>query len=118
MSRPPHDDRTGESVRDRFQQWRDANPRPSSPSAIAIPEIPDSVARIGATLVGLGIGALLLVLAATVYYASSTWAGIDRGGAVVAYFLTGVFLTVAGLGCILAVLNHNFRVLAGPPAHH
>ena len=28
------------------------------------------------------------------------------------------FLTVAGLGCSLATLNHLFRVLVRPPAHH
>jgi hypothetical protein len=118
VSRPPHDDRTYDSVRDRFRQWREANPRPRGPSALGFPEVSDSVVRMGATVAGLGIGAFLLALAVTCFVASRSWGTIDRGGAVVAYFLAGLFLTVAGLGCILATLSHNFRVLARPPAHH
>lgn len=109
---------TYDSVRGRYQAWAQSNPQPQSPSAIGMPEIPESVARLAGIAVGLGTGLLLLALAATAFVASNSWGNIDRGGAVVAYFLTGCFLTVAGLGCITATLNHNFRVLAGPPAHH
>lgn len=107
------------SVRDRYRQWSEDRPKPRSGSAIGIPELPEGATRLLALAVGLGTGVFLLVLAATAYYASGTWGEVERGGAVVAYFLTGLFLTIAGLGCILATLNHLFRVLAGPPpAHH
>jgi hypothetical protein len=68
--------------------------------------------------VGFAEGLGRLALAVTSFVAARSWADIDRGGAEVAYALTGIFLAIAGLGCIVAVLNHNFRVLAGPPAHH
>jgi hypothetical protein len=106
------------SVRDRYRQWSEERPRPRSGSAISMPELPEGATRLLALAVGLGTGIFLLALAATAYYASGTWGEIERGGALVAYFLTGLFLTIAGLGCILATLNHLFRVLAGPPAHH
>jgi hypothetical protein len=83
-----------------------------------MPELPEGVERMLALATGVGVGVLLLVLAATAFYASGTWAEIARGGARVAYFLTGTFLTVAGAGCILATLNHLFRVLGARPAHH
>jgi hypothetical protein len=37
----------------------------------------------------------------------------------VGWTLTGVFLTIAGLGASVATWNHNFRVTTRPPeAHH
>ncbi|HEX8831983.1 MAG TPA: hypothetical protein VF705_12495, partial [Longimicrobium sp.] len=68
--------------------------------------------------VGVGTGALLLGLAAIAYYASTTWAGIDRSGSALAYALVGIFLTIAGLGASLGTLNHIFRVLRAPGGHH
>jgi hypothetical protein len=117
-SRTPEPDGTGDTVRDRYRQWADANPRPRGPSAIGIPDVSEGTVRLAATGVGIVTGIFLLVLAVTAFVAAQSWGTIDRGGAVVAYFLTGAFLTVAGIGCIWATLNHNFRVLAGPPAHH
>ena len=117
-TRNPDPDRTGDTVRARYRAWADANPRPRGPSAIGMPEIGEGTMRLVALAVGVGLGLGLLALAVTAFVAARSWAAIDRGGAVVAYFLTGAFLTIAGLGCILAVLNHNFRVLAGPPSHH
>ncbi|HEX6748397.1 MAG TPA: hypothetical protein VF092_13960 [Longimicrobium sp.] len=114
----PDDDRTGETVRARYRAWADANPRPRGASAIGMPEVSEGALRMVALAAGMGIGLGLLALAATAFVAAQSWATIARGGAVVAYALTGIFLTIAGLGCIIAVLNHNFRVLAGPPAHH
>jgi hypothetical protein len=118
-SRTPADpDQTGDTVRERYRAWAEANPRPRGPTAIGMPEVSEGTVRLAALGAGLVIGALLLVLAVTAFVAAQSWSTIDRGGAVVAYALTGGFLTVAGVGCIWAVLNHNFNVLANPPAHH
>ena len=114
----PDPTRTEETVRARYREWADANPRPRGASAIGMPDVSDNTVRLLATAAGVLTGLGLLALAVTAFVASRSWGTIDRGGAVVAYFLTGAFLTVAGVGCIWATLNHNFRVLAGPPAHH
>ena len=108
------------SVRQRFDSWSEANPRPKSRTALGFPdiEVPESVIRTVALLVGVGTGLLLLALAATAYYAASTWAAIDRSGAALAYALVGLFLTVAGLAASLGTLNHLFRVLRSPGGHH
>jgi hypothetical protein len=115
---PQPDDRTDDTVRARYRAWADANPRPRGPSAIGMPEVSEGTVRLAGLATGIVVGLGLLALAATAFVAAQSWSTIERGGAVVAYFLTGCFLTVAGVGCIWAVLNHNFRVLAGPPAHH
>lgn len=117
-TRNPDPDRTGDTVRARYREWAEANPRPRGPSAIGMPDIGEGTVRMAALAVGILIGLGLLALAVTSFVAAQSWAAIDRGGAEVAYFLTAAFLTIAGVGCIWAVLNHNFRVLAGPPAHH
>ncbi|HEX5725144.1 MAG TPA: hypothetical protein VFX98_06740 [Longimicrobiaceae bacterium] len=106
------------SVRDRFRQWREANPRRQSPSALGFPEVGEGTMRLMALAAGVGLGGLLLLLAATAYWAALSWADAERDGAVVAYALTGFFLTVAGLGAILATWNHLFRVLRAAPRHH
>jgi hypothetical protein len=117
-TRNPEPDRTDDTVRARYRQWADANPRPRGPSAIGMPEVSEGAVRMASLAAGFLVGIGLLALAVTSFVAARSWATIDRGGAVVAYGLTGAFLTIAGVGCIVAVLNHNFRVLAGPPAHH
>lgn len=113
-------DRTHDSVRDRFRQWRDDNPEPHSDSALGlpIPELSDEAERLLALIVAVGLGLTLLALAAVCYTAAGSWARIDRGGAAVGYSLTAFFLTVAGLGAIFATLNHHFRVLTSTPEHH
>lgn len=117
MSHHGHDD-TGDTVRNRYQAWSEANPKPRGASAIRMPELPEKAARTLGLAVGMGLGALLLLLAVVAATASGSWSGVERGGAAVAYGLTAFFLTVAGLGAITATYNHVFRVLAGPPAHH
>jgi hypothetical protein len=114
----PDPQRTDETVRNRYRQWSEANPRPRGPSALGMPQPSEGMIRVASLVVGVGIGLGLLALAAVSFTASQSWSGIGRGGAVVAYFLTGAFLTIAGVGCIWATLNHQFNVLAGPPAHH
>ena len=119
MSTPNSDQgNTGDTVRARYRAWADANPRPRGPSAIGMPDVSEGTVRMAAVGIGVVTGLFLLVLAVTAFVASRSWGTIDRGGAVVAYFLTGVFLTIGGVGCIWATLNHVFKVLAGPPAHH
>ena len=117
-TRDPDPARTDDTVRARYRAWADANPRPRGASAIGMPEVSEGTVRLAGTAAGVVVGLGLLVLAAIAFTAAKSWGTIDRGGAVVAYFLTGTFLTIAGVGCIWATLNHNFRVLAGPPAHH
>jgi len=117
-TRSPEPGNTGDTVRARYREWADANPRPRGPSAIGMPEVSEGTVRMAAVGIGVVTGVFLLALAVTSFVASQSWATIDRGGAVVAYFLTGIFLTIAGVGCIWATLNHVFKVLAGPPAHH
>ncbi len=116
----PDGESTYKTVRDRFSSWSADNPRPRSKSALGFPDIgiPEGVVRTLALAVGVGTGALLLGLAAIAYYASGTWAGIERSGAALAYLLVGIFLTIAGLGASLGTLNHIFRVLRSPGGHH
>jgi hypothetical protein len=116
--RPDEGDRTLDSIRARYRAWSEANPRPRGPSAITVPVIPDAAVRVLAGATGVGLGLLLLALAVIAFWAAASWGRIDRGGAAVAYTLTGLFLTVAGAGAILATLNHLFNVLRRPPAHH
>lgn len=111
-------DRTYDSVRDRFRQWREANPRPEPRSALSFPEVSDATARMVGTAAGFGAGAFLLLLAVTAFVAARSWVEVERSGAAVAYALTGVFLTIAGLGAIIATYNHSFRVLTRSASHH
>lgn len=113
-----NDGNTGSTVRNRYREWADANPRPRGPSAIGMPDVGEGTVRMAAVGAGVATGLFLLALAVTAFVAARSWAALDRGGAQVAYSLTGAFLTVAGVGCIWATLNHIFKVLAGPPAHH
>lgn len=123
----PRDDNdpTYESVRSRYGAWREKNPDQPSESALGwpegglpIPELSEPAGRVVFTGIGVGTGLLLLVLAVTAFAASRSWGAIDRDGALVGYGLSGLFLTIAGLGCILATLNHIFRVANRRPAHH
>lgn len=118
-------DPTYQRVRGKYDDWSDANPPKRSGSALAwpeeglpIPELSERTARVVFTAVGLGIGVLVLALAVVAFVASRSWAEIDRGGATTGYALPVLFLTVSGLGCILATLNHQFRVARGGGGHH
>ena len=73
--------------------------------------------RMVAAGIGFAIGALLLVLAAWAFAVSGKWADLDRSGAAVGYLVIGFFLVLSGGGGIIAIWNHNFRVLAGRRAH-
>ncbi|HEU0013161.1 MAG TPA: hypothetical protein VFQ45_05730 [Longimicrobium sp.] len=110
-------DDTFGTVRDRYRQWSTANPRPRGPSAIGMPELPESAVRLLGTAVGMGTGALLLALAALAAYAAGTWAD-TRPSAQVAWTIVAFFLTLAGLGAIIGTWNHFQRVLRRGPDHH
>jgi hypothetical protein len=72
-----------------------------------------------AVVVGFGVSLLVLALAAYAFSAAVSWARVDRSGARVGYTIVGFFLTVAGVGGLLATYNHNFRLpKQGAPAHH
>jgi hypothetical protein len=61
--------------------------------------------------IGMGIGAILLLLAVYAFVTAAGWGALGQDGAAVGYTLVGFFLTLAGVGGILSTYNHNFRVL-------
>ncbi len=120
MSRPDnHADDTFGTVEGRYEQWSQANPRRRGPSALKVPVLSDAAEKMVGMALGFGLGALLLVLAATAGTAAASWARVDRSGAAVAYSITTFFLLLAGLGALGATYNHVFRVIPGRgPEHH
>jgi hypothetical protein len=68
--------------------------------------------------IGIGIGAILLLLAVYAFVTAAGWGAIGQDGAAVGYSLVGFFLTIAGIGGILATYNHNFRVLTRTGGGH
>jgi hypothetical protein len=121
---PKKDDPTFESVRKRHGEWREDNPAKPYRSALdfseglPMPELAPRTAKLLFTAIGLGIGGTLLVLAVVALTASRSWADAGRDGAAIGYALPVLFLTVSGLGCILATVNHNFKVMNAVHAHH
>jgi hypothetical protein len=115
MKRTQGGERTFDTVRSRYDAW--AENRPASPVAHDenwSPRGPQggmSMSRMVFAAIGVGIGVILLALAAYAFYVASWWAGYGREPATIGYIITGVFLLVAGIGGILATLNHIFRVL-------
>jgi len=78
------------------------------------PYIPQEERDMGRTVfagIGFVIGALLLLLAGLAFSISAEWSSLNRGGAAVGYFGIGLCLVISGGGGIIAVWNHNFRVL-------
>lgn len=112
-------DPTYQDVERRFDSYEANRPPPERRRYVAgRPFVTEGVLCAIFTAVGVGTGLLLLGLAAVSFYAASTWEGIARNGAAVGYNVTGFFLTIAGLGAIVATWNHNYRVPDRPPAHH
>lgn len=118
-------DPTYRRAQGQFDQFNEAHPPRRRGSALAwpedglpIPELSEGTARVVFTAVGLGIGVLMLVLAVVAFVASGSWAEVEREGAATGYALPVLFLTVSGLGCIAATLNHQFRVSRGGGSHH
>lgn len=122
MKRSQGGDRTFDTIRSRYDTWAENRPeRPVSdePWTPYQPEPGLSMGRMIPLAIGVGTGVILLALAAFALYTAFWWAGNGREPATIGYTLTGVFLIVAGIGGILATLNHNLRVLdpSRKPAH-
>lgn len=117
MSRGPEPDDTMHTVRGRYEQWNEANPRRRGPSAIKVPVMSDAAEKLVGMAVGFGVGVLLLLLAAFTFFNAAKWGGVGRDGAQVAYTVTAFFLTLAGLGALAATYNHVFRVIPGEAPH-
>lgn len=117
-------DRTFDTVRARYKDWFGKERRPlpgrdvwdgseywdTEPSG-------GEMSRMVLMGIGLVVGLVLLGLAALAFVTAAAWNGYARDGAFVGYMLVGFFLTIAGVGCIAATWNHNFRVV-NRPAHH
>lgn len=117
------DESTYGRIRQKFDEWKEiqasrpATPRVLPPQRPYTPE-PATGSEMGKTIfnaIGVGIGALLLLLAILAFVNAAKWGDFARGGAFVGYTVVGLFLTIAGIGGIAATLNHNLRVL--PEAH-
>jgi hypothetical protein len=124
MRRSQGGDQTFETIRSRYDTW--AENRPPRPVADDDPnwsprgpEPGLSMGRMIPMAIGAGIGVLLLILAALSLWNAASWAEYGREPATIGYIVTACFLIVAGLGGILASLNHGMRVLDPhrAPAH-
>jgi predicted phage tail protein len=94
-------------------------PRALPPQRPYAPEQEDAgMGRTVVAAIGIVIGAILVVLAIISFVAASKWSGLDRGGAAVGYAVVGFFLTLGGVGGMLATYNHNFRVLTRTGGNH
>lgn len=114
----PDGESTMRTVRARADRYEAEQPKHYSGSAIAIPEIPEHIARPMSLVTGLGIGIVLLVLAVTSFVAMGSWSEIGLTGGATAYAVTAFFLTLAGLGCTIGTLNHHLNVLRRDAHHH
>jgi hypothetical protein len=123
MRRSQGGDRTFETIRSRYDTWaEDRPPRPVDYGEDWTPQRPEpglSMGRMIPLAIGVGTGVLLLILAALSFWNAASWASYGREPATIGYTLTGCFLIVAGIGGILATLNHTLRVLDPnrDPAH-
>lgn len=117
-------DQTFSTVRDRFRAWRAAHPaEPSAPmldfsEGLPLPELSEETGRVVFTATGVLIGVVLLVLMIVAITATISWTRLARDGAAVGYGLVAFFLIIAGLGGIIASINHNYRVMRRKPEHH
>lgn len=115
MKRSQGGQQTFDTIRARYDTW--ATNRPPRPVAAYEdwtphgPEPEFSMGKMITTAIGVGIGVLLLILAALSFWNAARWSADGREPAAIGYAVTGCFLIVAGLGGLLATLNHNFRVL-------
>jgi hypothetical protein len=119
-------DRTFETVRARYKDWFGGGPRRLPGRDVhegaEYWEETDASGGEMSRMVMMGIGAALglalLGLAGLSFATAAAWDDYARDGAFLGYMLVGIFLTIAGLGAILATWYHNFRVVGGPAAHH
>jgi hypothetical protein len=114
MKRAHDGGRTFETIRARYDTW--AANRPPKPVADDDwsprgPEPGLSMGRLIPLAIGVGVGGLLLILAALSLWAAASWSGYDREPATIGFTVAGIFLIVAGVGGILATVKHMLRVL-------
>ena len=118
------DSKTYGKVSDQYDAWVEAESNRAQRDRLRRVDIispPKSgssdMSRMVHAAIGIGIGVVLLALAAYAFYSASYWGSFGREGAQTGYTLTGLFLLIAGIGGILATWNHNFRVLARRQGH-
>jgi hypothetical protein len=108
-------DVTFETVRARYQDWKENHtpaPYRGSTRAYQAPAAGGGdMVRAAGVVIGAIIGVILLALAAYAFYTAAWWSGYNRDAGVVGYTVIGIFLTVAGLGGLIAIWNHQTRVL-------
>lgn len=115
MSRDPS---TYGSIARRYDEWVKIRgdrpvvktlqaPQPNIPE----PQRKDMGKNVSAAI-GVVIGLLLIAIGAKSLYSAHLWSELARDGAATGYTVVGIFLLIAGIGGIIATLNHNFRVLA------
>ncbi|HEX2094301.1 MAG TPA: hypothetical protein VHG28_18000 [Longimicrobiaceae bacterium] len=116
MRKSASGDSTFRTVRDRYQGWFGGRDRGFLPGRTIADDHHELAAGGGKPMnrmvlmgIGGGIGLVLLALAMLSFVTAGRWSDIARDGAEVGYTLIGFFLTVAGLGSIIATWNHNFR---------
>lgn len=113
MSRDGHAGGTFSDIERKYEAWEKTAPAPRAmqPTYSDQPETGGTMSRLILTAIGVGIGLLLLLFATLAFVEAADWAEVARDGAQVGWNAVGFFLTVAGLGAIVATWNHNFRVL-------
>jgi hypothetical protein len=112
------------SIARRYDEWVEIRARRPALERVLPPPLPytpepqnTDMGKNVSAAIGVVIGLLLLALAALSFHSAYVWAELARDGAATGYTVVGIFLAIAGLGGIIATLNHNFRVLA-PGARH
>lgn len=110
-------------ISQKYEDWTELQAGRPAPTAAypAGPYVPEpepqyEMSRMVFAAIGIGIGAVLLVLSAYTFYIAAQWGDYARDGAQVGYNVVAFFLLIAGIGGIAATWNHNFRVLADKPA--
>jgi hypothetical protein len=119
------DENTYGSVGDKYDEYSDIRAARPEPAPRGLPPQrpytpPAQHSDMGRTVfaaIGIGIGVILLILAIISFMTAARWSGLGREGAAVGYIVVGFFLTLAGLGGIIATYNHNFRVLVRRAGH-
>lgn len=113
---------TFDTIRAKYDTWsKEENRRTPRPGTYTPPDQnpgDGGMSRVVITTIGVGLGLVILLLAAFSFYTAAAWAEVPRSGAANGWLAVGVFLTISGLGCAIGTWHHNFRVLTRPPEHH
>jgi hypothetical protein len=107
-------DRTFETIRSRYDAWAEDRSSVGAGASSWTPsahEPQSAMPRMIIAAIGVGLGLVLLILAALSAWTAAQWAEMGREPAVIGYILITVFLCIAAIGAIAGSLNHAFRVL-------